>query len=81
MAADVAKINVLDIPDASFAGLADRASLIRAFPELASLGPDVDVSTVLHLADPIAICSNPDKGGMQFQASGLLFTVSTRAAD
>ena len=81
VAADVAKINVLDIPDASFAGLADRASLIRAFPELASLGPDVEVSTVLHLADPIAIGSNPDKGGMQFQASGLLFTVSTRAAD
>ena len=81
VAADVAKINVLDIPDASFAGLADRATLTRAFPELESLGPDVRVSSVLHLADPIAIGNNPKGDGMQFQAPGLLFTVSTRGAN
>jgi predicted esterase len=46
VAADVAKINVLDIPDAAFAGLADRAALTRAIPELASLPPDVELSAV-----------------------------------
>lgn len=81
VAADVAKINVLDIPDASFAGLADRSALTRAFPALASLGQDTEISSVLHLADAIAIGNNPQGDGMQFQAPGLLFTVSTRAAD
>ena len=79
VAANVAKINVVDIPDASFAGLADRSSLTRAFPELASLGPDVKIRTVLRLADSIAIGNNQDSDGMQFQAPGLLFNVSTRS--
>jgi len=73
VAADVAKINVLDIPDAAFAGLADRAALTRAIPELASLDPEVELSAVLHLADSITIGENKEADGMQFQAPGLLF--------
>ena len=76
--ADVARINVLDIPDASFAGLADRSALTRAFPALASLGPDAEISSELHLAKPIVIGDTRDADGMQFQAPGLLFKVSTR---
>jgi predicted esterase len=79
--ADVAKINVLDIPDAAFASLADRAALTRAIPELASLAPDVELSAVLHLADSIAIGENKNADGMQFQAPGLLFKVSTRSGN
>ena len=78
VAADVAKINVLDIPDASFAGLADRSALTKAFPELATFAPDTEISSELHLAKPIAIGNNGTADGMQFQAPGLLFTVSTR---
>lgn len=79
--ADVAKINVLDIPDAAFAGLADRTFLARAFPELNNLGPDVEISSVLHLADSIGIGENQNADGIQFQAPGLLFTVSTRSPE
>jgi predicted esterase len=79
VAADVAKINVLDIPDASFAGLADRSALSRAIPELTKLSPDTEISSELHLARPIAIGNNRNADGMQFEAPGLLFTVSTRS--
>ncbi|NQV23368.1 MAG: hypothetical protein HQ518_03280 [Rhodopirellula sp.] len=78
VAADVAKINVLDIPDASFAGFADRSALTKAFPELATLGPEAEISSDLHLAKPIAIGDNRNRDGIQFQAPGLLFTVATR---
>ena len=78
VAADVAKINVLDIPDASFAGLADRSALSRAFPELTTLGPDTEISAELHLAKAIAIGNNRNEDGIQFEAPGLLFTVAIR---
>jgi predicted esterase len=78
VAADVAKINVLDVPDASFAGLADRAALTKAFPELAGLGPDAEISSELHLAQPIAIGNAQESDGMSFQAPGILFRVATR---
>lgn len=81
VAADVAKINVLDIPDASFAVMADRSALTKAFPELASLSPNAEISSELHLARPIAIGNTDDATGMQFQAPGLLFTVATREGD
>lgn len=76
--ANVARINVLDIPDASFAGFADRMTLTKAFPELASLGPNIEISTVLHLVKPISIADADENSGMQFQAPGLLFDVSIR---
>jgi predicted esterase len=78
VAADVAKINVLDIPDASFAGLADRSMLSRALPELTVLSLGTGISTELHLARPIAIGDNRNADGMQFKAPGLRFTVSIR---
>lgn len=76
IAADVAKIDVLDIPDASFAGFSDRATLTKAIPEIASLSPDTRIATVLHLAKPISIDDADQSDGMLFKAPGLLFTVS-----
>ena len=75
---DVARINVLDIPDATFADFADRSALTQAFPELATLSPDSDISTELHLAGPISI---GDAEGLSFQAPGLQFVVATRSEE
>ena len=78
VAADVAKINVLDIPEATFAGFADRATLTRAFPELDQLDTSTEISSELHLAGPIEITSAKDSERMAFQAPDLMLKISTR---
>lgn len=83
--ADVARINVLDIPEATFAEFGDRNTLEQFFPELARLPSSVEVSTELHLADPIRIENQKvsDSDQLTFSVPGLLFRVEIRdrAAD
>jgi dienelactone hydrolase len=52
---DVARINVLDIPEKSFAAFADRKTLSQVFPDLASAPADTQVWAELRLASPISI--------------------------
>ncbi|HET6328843.1 MAG TPA: alpha/beta hydrolase-fold protein [Planctomycetaceae bacterium] len=52
---DVARINVLDIPEKSFAAFADRKALSEVFPDLASLPADTQIWAELRLASPISI--------------------------
>lgn len=53
--ADVARIHVLDIPEASFDSLIDVEVMSKAFPDLNTLGPDVELWTELVLAKPIEV--------------------------
>jgi predicted esterase len=52
---DVARINVLDIPEKSFAAFADRKALSQVFPDLASLPAETQIWAELKLASPISI--------------------------
>jgi hypothetical protein len=52
---DVARINVLDIPEKSFAAFADRKTLSQVLPDLASLPAETQVWAELKLASPISI--------------------------
>jgi dienelactone hydrolase len=52
---NVARINVLDIPEKSFAAFADRKALSEVFPDLASRPSDTQVWAELRLESPIAI--------------------------
>jgi dienelactone hydrolase len=52
---DVARINVLDIPEKSFAAFADRKALSEVLPDLATLPADTQVWAELRLASPISI--------------------------
>jgi predicted esterase len=52
---DVARINVLDIPEKSFAAFADRKALSQVLPDLASAPADTQVWAELRLASPISI--------------------------
>jgi dienelactone hydrolase len=52
---DVARINVLDIPEKSFAAFADRKALSQVFPDLAALPADTQIWAELRLASPISI--------------------------
>ncbi len=62
---DVARINVLDIPEKSFASFADRKALTQVLPALASAPADTQVWAELRLASPISI-----KDGGPSSASG-----------
>jgi dienelactone hydrolase len=52
---DVARINVLDIPEKSFAAFADRKALSQVLPDLASAPADTQVWAELRLVSPISI--------------------------
>jgi predicted esterase len=52
---DVARINVLDIPEKSFAAFADRKALSQVLPDLASLPAETQIWAELRLASPISI--------------------------
>jgi poly(3-hydroxybutyrate) depolymerase len=51
----VARIHVLDIPEASFDSLVDVDEMSKAIPELKKLGPNVELWTELVLAKPIEV--------------------------
>ena len=52
---DVARINVLDIPEKSFAAFADRKALSQVRPALASAPAETQIWAELRLASPISI--------------------------
>ncbi|HXY33584.1 MAG TPA: dienelactone hydrolase family protein [Planctomycetaceae bacterium] len=52
---DVARINVLDIPEKSFAAFADRKALSQVLPDLAAAPADTQIWAELRLASPISI--------------------------
>jgi dienelactone hydrolase len=52
---DVARINVLDIPEKGFAAFADRKALSEVFPDLASAPADTQIWAELRLVSPISI--------------------------
>jgi len=52
---DVARINVLDIPEKSFSVFADRKALGEVFPDLAAMPADTQVWAELRLVSPISI--------------------------
>jgi poly(3-hydroxybutyrate) depolymerase len=53
--ADVARVNVLDVPGRAFASFADRKALSEALPGLAQVPPDSQISAELILASPIQV--------------------------
>lgn len=57
--ADVARIHVLDIPEASFDSLVDIEEMSKAIPDLKKLGPDAELWTELVLARPIEVRGRP----------------------
>jgi predicted esterase len=50
-----ARLDVRDLADSPLARLGDRSLLIEAAPSLANVGPDVELRTVLSLAEPFEI--------------------------
>jgi hypothetical protein len=52
---DIARVNVLDIPDSTFAGIADRKVLSGIVPDVANLPPDAEFSAELILAAPVQV--------------------------
>ncbi len=52
---DVARINVLDIPEKAFAAFADRKALSEVFPDLAAAPAGTQVWAELRLVSPISI--------------------------
>jgi len=52
---DIARVNVLDIPDSTFAGIADRKVLSEILPDVANLPPDAQISSELILAAPVQV--------------------------
>ncbi len=78
--ADVGRIHLLDIPENTFAKLADRAALTAAIPEL-KRHADVELWTELSLAGGIGTKDQIEKEGqtrVQFHAPKLLITTSLR---
>lgn len=53
--ANVARIHVLDIPEASFDSLVDMEQMAKAIPALKKLGPNAELWTELVLAKPIEV--------------------------
>jgi poly(3-hydroxybutyrate) depolymerase len=51
----IARVNVLDIPDSTFAGIADRKVLNDILPDVASLPPGTQFSAELILAGPVQV--------------------------
>jgi len=51
----VARIHVLDIPEASFDSLVDIQEMSRAIPDLKKFGPDAELWTELIMAEPIQV--------------------------
>lgn len=52
---NVARVNVLDIPDSTFAAIADRKVLTEVVPETASLPPDTQISAEIVLKGSIRV--------------------------
>ncbi len=76
--ADVARIHLLDIPENTFAKLADRATLSEAIPELKRY-PNAELWTELSLGSGSHVEDIVNKDGptrMQFHAPKLLITTS-----
>lgn len=74
-------INVLDIPEKSFARLADKAELTSIIPDLARHGDGLQTRTVIRLAAPLETGGGSED--LKFQLPKLLATVSinTNPAD
>ena len=78
--ADLGRINLLDIPENTFAKLADRAALTAAIPEL-KRHPNAELWTELALASSIGVKDHNVKDGqtrVQFHTPKLLITTSLR---
>jgi len=56
--AGVARIHVLDIPEGTFAALADRSLLDQAIPDLRGFGEDVDIWSELKLESPLQVMAD-----------------------
>jgi poly(3-hydroxybutyrate) depolymerase len=52
---NIARVNVLDIPDSTFAGIADRKVLSGIIPDVANLPPDAEFSAELILTAPVQV--------------------------
>lgn len=73
--ASVAKIHVLDIPEASFAKFIDLATMVEVFPELKRHGEGVKLWTELSLAKPISVASGTQPNEMLFQMPEMRLSV------
>lgn len=80
--AGVARINVLDIPEPSFARLSDRAVVTEFLPDLERFSPETEVRTELVLTRPIVIepgeSSNASEVPLAFRLPGVTIAVSIR---
>lgn len=74
---DLGIINVLDIPEKTFARLADKAELQAILPDLARQGDALQTRTVLRMAAPLETGMGSEH--LQFQLPKLLVTVSVNA--
>ncbi len=73
--ANVAKIHVLDIPEASFAKFINLEAMTEVFPELKRHGDDVRLWTELSLAKPISVTTGAQANEMLFQMPELRLSV------
>lgn len=76
--ADVARVNVLDIPEKTFAPFADRDALQAAVPDLARFPDDVEIWSELILARPLSVADNAKTPTLQIPK--LLISLAVRPA-
>ena len=74
--ANVARIHVLDIPEASFDSLVDMEQMAKAIPALKKLGPNTELWTELVLAKPIEVRGHDS----QAKATATVVEVSQESA-
>jgi hypothetical protein len=70
-------INVLDIPEKSFARLADKTELLAIIPDLARYGDALQTRAVLRMAAPLETGSGSED--LQFHLPKLLVTIAVNS--
>jgi len=67
--ADRARIHVLDIPEATFAELANPQKLAAAIPELKRFGPDIQIRSELIMKQPLSVVDDSPQTAQTFPAT------------
>jgi predicted peptidase len=74
----IARVNVLDIPDSTFAGIADRKVLSGIIPDVENLPADTQISAELILASPVQVRDARTKSSANGAASEMAQKASDR---
>lgn len=76
--ANVARIHVLDIPDATFAKFIDRATMREIFPELKRYGDELLIWSELSLVQPISVKDGSKPNEMAFAVPEMRISVQIK---